>query len=138
FQVLRVHQATDEQRVARHVPHEAAEILPLRGLSGAEQLRQGVLVGELVPMSVVFDPEGAHEAARLGGEDDDGDLRLPAPKHRSDQPQRHQDSHRFDLAYVPMSCAVASTWPCIAASTSFFWAPALSFSGASSAYNLKK
>src|SRR5256885_4763183 len=140
LQMLGVRDPADEQRVTRHLAHQAAEVLALRRLSGAEQLRQGVLVGQLVPMAVVFDPEGAHEAAGLGGEDDDGELGrpLPAPKNRSDQPQRDQHPHRFCLAYVPTSCAVASTWPWSAASTSFFCAPALSFSGASSAYSLKK
>ncbi len=136
--MLGVHQPADEQRVTDDVPHEAAEILELRRLAGAEQLRQGVLVGQLVPMTVVLDPESAHEAAGLGGEDDDLKRRLPAPKNRTHQRQCNQDPHRFDLAYVPMSCAVPSTWPSMAGSTSFFWAPALSFSGASSAYSLKK
>src|SRR5947208_14941313 len=132
-----VREPADEQGVTRHVPDEAAEVLPLGRLSGAEQLRQGVLVGHLVPMAIVFDPEGAHEAAEAGGQDDHSNRR-GAPKNRTHQPQRDQDSPRFCLAYVPISCAVPSTWPCMAASTSFFWAPALSFSGASSACNLKK
>src|SRR5882762_66485 len=138
LQMLGVNELAHEQRVTRHVPHEAAEVLPLRRLSGAEQLGQGVLVGQLVPMAVVCNPESAHQAAGLGGQDDDGERGGTAPKHRTHHPQRHQESHRFDLAYVPMSCAVASTWPSMAASTSFFCAPALSFRGASSAYSLKK
>src|ERR1700716_4219451 len=70
-----VNELAHEQRVTRHVPHEAAEVLPLRRLSGAEQLGQGVLVGQLVPMAVVFDPESAHEAARLGGEENNVEQR---------------------------------------------------------------
>src|SRR6266516_5601711 len=145
FQILRVHKPADEQRVARHVSHEAAEVLPLRRPSGAEQLRERVLVGQLVPMAVVFHPERAHEAPQVGGENDDGEdggagsRELgAAAKDRTHQGERHRNFHRFDLPYVPMSCAVASTWPSMAASTSLFCAPALSFSGASIAYSLKK
>src|SRR5438093_3913574 len=145
FQMFGVHEPAYEQRVTGHVAHQAAEVLPLRRLSGAEQLRQGVLVGELVPMSVVFDPEGAHEAAGLGREDDDAKQRRAVSgeryphfiSHRERQEGEHR-LHRFCLAYVPISCVVPSTWPCIAASTSFFWAPALRLSRASRAYSLKK
>src|SRR5712691_10167860 len=130
FQMLRLHEPADEQGVARYLPHETAEVLPLRRLSGAEQLGQRVLVGQLVPMAVVFNPERAHEAPQVGGEGDDGERRgpwlrvgryrspLPAPEQGAHQRQRNQDPHRFDLPYVPMSCAEPRTWPSIAASKS--------------------
>src|SRR6267143_3498361 len=144
--MFRGHEAANEQRVARYVPYETAEVFPLGRLAGAEQLGQRILVGQLIPMTVVLDPERAHEAASLSGEDDDVKHRGAGSRERDpplqpDHRDRHegdQHSHRFALAYVPMSWAEPSTCPCIAASTSFFWAPALSSSRVSSAYSLKK
>src|SRR2546428_621971 len=96
LQMIRGHEAANEQRVARYVPHETAEVLPLRRLAGAEQLGQRILVGQLVPVTVVFDPERAHETAQVGGGNDHRERRRGggARGTRPDGPPGERDPPR--------------------------------------------
>src|SRR4029077_17550613 len=71
LQIGSLEEPPHEQRVAHHVPDQAAEILELRRGAGAEQLGERVLPGELVPVSVVRDPHRAHETPEISGYDDD-------------------------------------------------------------------
>src|SRR5439155_27313309 len=98
----------------------------------------GVLARELVPVTVVLDPHGAHHAAEPRGEYDHAERRRGSGSPQRNDRRDEQRPHRLRLASVPMSWAVPNTCPCIAASTSRFVAPACNFSGASSAYSLKK
>src|SRR5690349_24746589 len=113
LQVGCLEQPPHEQRVARHVPDQAAEILPLGRRAGAEELSQGVLPRELIPMSVVRDPEGAHEAAEIGRQNDDGYDGRTGSGERSPLRAQHHTAradtdprpHCLALAYAPIS------WP---------------------------
>src|SRR5256885_4528042 len=155
-------QLAHPQRVVRDVPGQAAEVLALRRLRGTQQLGERVDAGELVPVAVVLDPDGAHHGSDPGRKNDNderggggrrekyrnrrGEGRremyravrtepsvwhsgclslLPSPQEGTTRQRgHHQGPHFFCLAYVPISCAVPTTCPCIAASTSRFLAPA--------------
>ncbi len=105
FQGRRRLEPADEQRVALHLPSEAAQVFALGGFPRAEQLGQGVLAGELVPVAVVLDPDGAHEPSQLGREDDAGEHRrarrasrqrlLSARGQGRGREQGERDPHRF-------------------------------------------
>src|SRR4029077_4264455 len=101
---------------------------------GSEELRQRVLAGQLVPVAGGCEPEVAHKPPDGCGQHDHVKRRREGPPG---EPARDQDSHRFRLAYVPTSWAVPRMCPCIAASTSFFWAAGRGCSVTSSAYKLK-
>src|SRR2546425_2208517 len=63
-------QLAHPQGVVRDVPGQAAEVLALRRLRGTQQLGERVDAGELVPVAVVFDPDGAHHGSGPGREND--------------------------------------------------------------------
>src|SRR3989442_13845742 len=60
-------QLAHPQRVVGDVPGKAAEVLALRRLRGAQQLRERVDAGELVPVAVVLGPDRAHHSPGGGG-----------------------------------------------------------------------
>src|SRR5439155_14122390 len=59
-------QLAHPQGVVRDVPGEAAEVLALCRLRGTQQLGERVDAGELVPVAVVLDPDGAHHGSDPG------------------------------------------------------------------------
>src|SRR4029077_19850643 len=134
-QVRRRLEPAYEPLVPHHLPLETGEVLALSRSPRSEELSQPVLAPELVPVAVVRDPEVAHSAPDGRGQHDHVKRRREGTPR---EPRRDQDSHRFRLAYVPTSWAVPRMCPCIAASTSFFWAAGRGCSVTSSAYNLKK
>ena len=62
----------DVDGIAGDMADEAAEVFVLRRLAGAEHLRQRVLVGELVPVHVVAQPDGVDRIAHRLRDHDDG------------------------------------------------------------------
>src|SRR5439155_26113519 len=68
-------QLAHPQGVVRDVPGQAAEVLALRRLRGTQQLGERVDAGELVPVAVGLDPDGAHHGSgpgRKNGNDERG------------------------------------------------------------------
>src|SRR3989475_12413889 len=100
LQVVRRAGATDPERVAGDRAPQAAEVLALRRLPGAEHLGEGVDVRELVPVTVVLLPAGAHRVPHGAWEKDDfenweaGRYRSPltAPHRQTDRQKGEQIS----------------------------------------------